>query len=258
MQIITTDRIDAGKVEIIRRFDENVRGKRADSSMANSRHDGKDGHWLERQMGISANRDNNPDLFSYEMKNQTTSKTSFGDWSANYYIYKDKSTGINRNDFLTIFGKPNMDKGGRYSWSGEPCPKINRVNRFGQTLVVDNKSNIIVLYYFSKDARVNKEDIVPLRFQLEDLILAQWNENSIRQKLERKFNQKGWFKCLKDHNGVYLSIIFGNPINYENWIALVKTGDVFFDSGMYQGNPRNYSQWRANNRFWDSLITSRY
>lgn len=258
MQIITTDRIDAGKVEIIRRFDENVRGKRADSSMANSRHDGKDGHWLERQMGISANRDNNPDLFGYEMKNQTTSKTTFGDWSANYYIYKDKSTGINRNDFLTIFGKPNMDKGGRYSWSGEPCPKINRVNRFGQTLVVDNKSNIIVLYYFSKDARVNKEDIVPLRFQLEDLILAQWNENSIRQKLERKFNQKGWFKCLKDHNGVYLSIIFGNPIDFENWIALVKTGDVFFDSGMYQGNPRNYSQWRANNGFWDSLITSRY
>jgi hypothetical protein len=258
MQIITTDQIDAGKVEIIRRFDENVRGKRADSSMANSRHDGKDGHWLERQMGISANRDNNPDLFGYEMKNQTTSKTTFGDWSANYYIYKDKSTGINRNDFLTIFGKPNMDKGGRYSWSGEPCPKTNRVNRFGQTLVVDNKSNIIVLYYFSKDARVNKEDIVPLRFQLEDLILAQWNENSIRQKLERKFNQKGWFKCLKDRDGVYLSIVFGNPIDFENWIALVKTGDVFFDSGMYQGNSRNYSQWRANNRFWDSLITSRY
>ena len=258
MQIITTDQIDAGKVEIIRRFDENVRGKRADSSMANSRHDGKDGHWLERQMGISANRDNNPDLLGYEMKNQTTSKTTFGDWSANYYIYKDKSTGINRNDFLTIFGKPNMDKGGRYSWSGEPCPKINRVNRFGQTLVVDNKSNIIVLYYFSKDARVNKEDIVPLRFQLEDLILAQWNENSIRQKLERKFNQKGWFKCLKDRDGVYESIVFGNPIDFENWIALVKTGDVFFDSGMYQGNSRNYSQWRANNGFWDSLITSRY
>ena len=258
MQIITTDQIDAGKVEIIRRFDENVRGKRADSSMANSRHDGKDGHWLERQMGISANRDNNPDLLGYEMKNQTTSKTTFGDWSANYYIYKDKSTGISRDDFLTIFGKSNMSKGERYSWSGEPCPKINCFNSFGQILSVDDQNNIVALYYFSEDASVNKSEIVPLRFQLENLVLARWDENSIRQKLERKFNQKGWFKCLKDRDGVYESIVFGNPIDFENWIALVKTGDVFFDSGMYQGNSRNYSQWRANNGFWDSLITSRY
>ena len=116
MQIMTTEQVDDDKQEIIRRFHERVRGKKADSSTANSRHDGKDGHWLERQMGISANRDNNPDLFGYEMKNQTTSKTTFGDWSANYYIFKDKSTRIDRDDFLTIFGKPNMDKDGRYSF----------------------------------------------------------------------------------------------------------------------------------------------
>lgn len=45
---------------------------------------------------------------------------------------------------------------------------------------------------------------------------------------------------------------------YENWIKLVKQGVVFFDSGMYQGNKRPYSQWRANNSYWDSLITENY
>lgn len=31
-----------------------------------------------------------------------------------------------------------------------------------------------------------------------------------------------------------------------------------FDSGMYEGNPRPYSQWRANNNLWDSLIIESY
>ena len=47
-------------------------------------------------------------------------------------------------------------------------------------------------------------------------------------------------------------------MNYNEWIELVKQGIVFFDSGMYQGNKRPYSQWRANNNFWDSLITETY
>lgn len=253
--------MDAGKKEIIRRFYENVRDKKSDSSSANSRHDGKDGHWLETQMGVEHNRKTEPDLFGYEMKNQTSSKTTFGDWSANEYIFKKESClyrGISRDDFLTIFGKPNMTKGGRYSWSGEPCPVINRVNSFGQTLIVDNENNISAVYYFSKDARPNKTAIVPACFQIDGLVLARWDKNSIKQKLESKFNQKGWFKCQTNQNGFYTSIVFGNPINFENWIALVKSGDVFFDSGMYQTNARNYSQWRANNSLWDKLITSRY
>ena len=45
---------------------------------------------------------------------------------------------------------------------------------------------------------------------------------------------------------------------YENSIELVKKKVVFFDSGMYQGNKRPYSQWRANNKYWDSLITEEY
>lgn len=47
-------------------------------------------------------------------------------------------------------------------------------------------------------------------------------------------------------------------MTYENWINLVLKGIVFFDSGMYQGNKRPYSQWRAGNKFWDSLVVDSY
>ena len=76
--------------------------------------------------------------------------------------------------------------------------------------------------------------------------------------MENKFKKKGWFKCLKDENGFYATIVFGDPISFSTWIKFVISGDVFFDSGMYQGNLRNYSQWRAANSFWNKQITSRY
>ena len=160
--------------------------------------------------------------------------------------------------FLTIFGKPNQEKGGRLSWSGEPCPKINKFNSFGQKLIVDDENNILAIYSYSEDQRKNKHIIVPEEMKKENLTLAKWEINSIQQQLERKFNQYGWFKCSADKDGVYNEIAFGKPINYENWIADVKRGLIFFDSGMYAGNNRPYSQWRANNSYWENLIVSRY
>ncbi len=249
--------MDVEKQEIIKLFDANVRGKKTGAMTTNIAHDGKDGHWLEQQMGIKANASNSPDLFGYEMKNDTTSKTTFGDWSADHYIYKVPAYGISRDDFLTIFGKPNLQKAGRCSWSGEPCPKINSTNSCGQKLSVDTDTNLLAIYDFSSDLRSDKNQVVPLHLQKDNLILAKWDAASIRAKLEDKFNQKGWFKCLKDNHGVYFQIAFGKPICFEEWIKWVKTGDVFFDSGMFQGNSRNYSQWRANNSFWDNLIYER-
>ena len=72
-----------------------------------------------------------------EMKNQTTSKTTFGDWSPNYWIFRDKKYNMTRDDFFQIFGKPNMEKNGRLSWSGEPVPKINGTNSFGMRTIID-------------------------------------------------------------------------------------------------------------------------
>lgn len=250
--------MDAGKQKIIQLFEKNVKGKKPDLSNYTAKHDGKEGHWLEGLMGVKPNADNKPDLYGYEMKKYTPMKTTFGDWSANSYIFKDKSYGITRDDFLKIFGKPNVKKNGRFSWSGEPCPTIKKYNSFGQKLFVDKDKNIIAKYSYSKDKRLNKQKVVPKIMQKEDLILAFWNADSMKKKVEDKFNVKGWFKCQKNAEGVYDEIVFGDPITFDRWIKDVESGDIFFDSGMYQGNFRPYSQWRAVNNYWNKLIVSRY
>jgi hypothetical protein len=250
--------MDKNKQKIINLFKKNIKGKNADLSKYESKHDGKEGHWLETQMNIKANASNLPDLFGYEMKKATKGKTTFGDWSANYYIFQDKKYNISRDIFLQIFGKPNAKKEGRFSWSGEPCPIIKAYNSFGQKLFVDKDKNIFVKYSFSKDQRKDKKKVVPVLMQKDNLVIARWDYQSIKEKLENKFNVKGWFRCLKDKEGVYSKIVFGDPVTFNKWIQGVESGEIFFDSGMYQGNIRPYSQWRANNSYWDNLITSTY
>lgn len=263
----------SAKQDIIDLFHRNVKGKRPDVTGTNERHDGRRGHWLESQFGVTHNASNEADLFGYELKNQTSSnKTTFGDWSANEYIFDNPAyssvfvgkTSLERRDvFLRIFGKPNMQKNGRYSWSGEPCPRIDRYNHFGQKLDVTENNDIVAEYCYSKDQRPDKATIVPEVLKQEHLVLALWYGNDVpagkkgkclKHKVEDKFNDKGWFTCKMDSTGAYNKICFGEPMTFENWISLVKDGTVFFDSGMYQGNPRPYSQWRANNNYWDSLI----
>lgn len=258
-------------------FYKNVQGFKADVSGFNENHDGKMGHWLERQFGVSANSSNSADLLGYELKDQTSSKTTFGDWSANRYIYKDgeyihlfgEGKGlIKQNNFCRIFGKSNPLKSGRFSWSGSPCPKINHFNFFGQILLITENLDIHAVYSYSKDQRKDKAIIVPLELQKEDLVIAIWfgvtspsfrqKDKCLKTKLEDKFNDCGWFTCKKDADGIYQKICFGEPITYEKWIEFVRMGLVYFDSGMFQGNKRPYSQWRADNNFWDSLITEFY
>ena len=249
------------KLKIIELFNKNVKGKKSNTTKANVNHDGKEGHWLEKQMGLTHNCSNEPDIFGFEMKNGSGSKTSFGDWSASFYIFKCRSNPlgeISRDDFLKIFGKSNLLKRGRFSWSGEPCPKINSFNSFGQKLSIDKKGSILAIYSYSKDTRPQKNQIVPKKFQIENLNLATWDSAWMKLKVEKKFNQNGWFKCIKDKNGIYTHIGFGDPMSYDIWLGYVATGDIYFDSGMYQGNTRNYSQWRANNKIWDDLITEKY
>jgi hypothetical protein len=246
------------KKKIIKLFTKNVFGKKPDISRSNIKHDGKDGHWLETQMGIAHNASNSPDLEGFEMKNNTTNKTTFGDWSADYYIFKDKKYGIDRDKFLMIFGAPNPLKKNRYSWSGKPTPKIGSYNTFGQILKVDKNNNITAVYSFSKDQRKDKKKIVPKSMQKDNLVIAKWSAEMMRKRVEDKFNMLGWFKCLKSIDGFYSNIVFGAPINFDTWIQGVRKGLIFFDSGMYQGNIRPYSQWRADNKYWNSLIIETY
>ena len=267
----------SNKEKIIQLFNTNVKGKTPDTTGANVRHDGRQGHWLERQFGISANANNASDLFGYELKNETTSKTTFGDWSANRYIHKQgpyvqcfagSSSAARQDSFCAIFGKPNAEKAGRCSWSGSPCPTIHGFNSFGQKLLIAENKDIIAVYSYSMDQRTNKSTIIPLELQQENLEVARWfglespsakiTDKCLKKKLEDKFNDSGWFTCKKGTDGSYQKICFGEPMTYDNWITLVEKGIVFFDSGMYQTNKRPYSMWRANNAFWESLIVDCY
>ncbi|MEK7643845.1 MAG: LlaMI family restriction endonuclease [Patescibacteria group bacterium] len=250
---------------IVRLFNKNVKGKKPNTSSSNLGHDGKAGHWLENQMRITHNANNAPDLWGFEMKNHTTSKTTFGDWSADYYIFKDqkyflKNKGTkNRDKFMEIFGAPNSKRNNRYAWSGKPTPKIGSYNEFGQKLIIDKQNNIIAVYSFKSDKRKNKKKIIPLTMRKDDLILAKWRAQIIALKVENKFNKSGWFKCIENtKTGVYSHIVFGGPINFKSWINGVKKGFIFFDSGMHVGNNRPYSNWRANNKYWDSLVIGKY
>jgi hypothetical protein len=247
--------------KIIKRFMKNVYGKTPETSRANQRHDGKEGHWLEKQMDVKPNASNTPDLWGYEMKNDTTSKTTFGDWSPNYWIFRDKEYGMTRDNFFEIFGKPNPKKNNRLSWSGTPLPKIHGVNSFGVKIVIDVENNISFVYSYFKDSRKNKSKLVPEKLKKGEHIIARWNakgKKSISEKLERKFNQSGWFKCLLDKDGTYDRIIFGGPMNFDAFMKFFKKGKIIYDGGMYQGNNRPYSQWRSPNAFWDSLVISRH
>lgn len=267
--------MDRNKIELIEIFRRNVKGKSPDVSGRNARHDGRKGHWLEEQFCIHANANNAADILGYELKNETTSKTTFGDWSANRYIFKDgpyahlfagSSNYEKQDSFCAIFGKPNEKKNNRYSWSGSPVPKIGVYNNFGQILVIEENYDITVRYSFSYDKRPNKASVVPRALQQENIEIARWygmsspsaKDKCLKRKLEDKFNDKGWFTCKTGPDGKYREICFGNPFNYLDWINLVRQGIVFFDSGMYQGNKRPYSQWRAYNTYWDSLIVERY
>lgn len=265
------------KEQLIEIFHERVKGRTPDVSSANARHDGRRGHWLERQFGVAANGDNSADILGYELKNETTSnKTTFGDWSPNYFIFKDPAffdcfdgqrAPERQDSFVRIFGKRNIEKGGRYSWSGQPIPKINRYNDFGEILLIESNEDIVILYSFTEDKRPDKYQVVPVRLQVDNLEIARWfgkqlplgaRGKTLREKLEDKFDQNGWFTCKTNANGVYDKICFGSPVNYDKWLELVKEGIVYFDSGMYETNSRPYCQWRANNSYWDSLIYEIY
>ena len=86
---------------------------------------------------MKANSENKPDILGFEVKKEAKSKITFGDWSPSIALWKNNKPyenikKLDRDDeFLVYFGKPNDSKNGRFSWSGEPIPKINVFNNFG-------------------------------------------------------------------------------------------------------------------------------
>jgi hypothetical protein len=236
-------------------FKKNVKGRRPPPPR-HSLHDGFVGYWLEKRMRVFHNGKASSDFPNYEMKSGTPWKTTLGDWSADFYIWQDPRRQITRTQFMKVFGKYNREKS-RYSWSGQPVPKIGKSNEYGQRLRVEPDGSIVALYSHSKDTRSQKTKIVPKSLRRENLVLAKWNASSLKKRLSEKFGRAGWFRCLRDRAGFYCKIVFGPPLRYKAWLQAVRENIVFLDSGMHQGNSRNYSSWRARNTYWEALESTR-
>ena len=284
------DKKELAKKKIVNLFKDKVQGINPNLSNSNKTHDGAEGHWLEIQLGKVPDAKNKADFWGYECKNDTKSKTTWGDWTANYRIYHNKyffsasKMSDNQDQFVRIFGRPNPKKNSRYSWSGISVPtKIGEESVFGQSLIADEYGDISIYYSFSKDTRFNKALIMPKQMQLDNLLLMKWygtekrfqkykiqatnnkniffhksSQSSLEHKVLNKFGEYGWFKCTKDKFGNYNRIEFGDALTYFEWLEYAKTGNIYFDTGMYEGNTRPYSSWRSNNKFWKTLVTSEY
>lgn len=241
------------RTEIVDIFRNKIKGRREPIRQPGDP-DGAIGHWLETQFGLTANGYNAPDFKGFELKKDTRDKTTFGDWSADRYLFSTGVGACSRDDFLEIFGSPNPD--GRFSWSGSCFPKVGFTNSFGQRIHVTNDGNVVATYDYAQDSRQNKDQIVPLAFRNGLIPLAYWTAENLRRKVEDKFNVFGWFSVRKNNQGFYDAIVFGDPIDFNFWISQVREGTIYLDSGMYQGNPRPYQNWRASNTLWDSLIVA--
>lgn len=161
--------IDDTKEKIIELFNTNVKDKEIEyDNDININHDGKEGHWLEKQIGIKINNNNLPDLFGYEMK-KDSNKISFGDWSASEYAFSCVKPIINnfnnwnnikivQNEFIKYFGNENIKKNNRCSWSGSCFPKYGKINECGQKIIFSKNNDLCILYYFSKDKRDKKNN----------------------------------------------------------------------------------------------------
>ena len=239
--------------ELIRIFHERIKGK----VLPKSTHDGSIGHWIESQFGVSANRDDAADWAGYELKTGK-SKTTFGDWSADQYLWQSGVTDVPTRDvFLQIFGtKSRPDRPGRYSWSGRVFPTVHGHNDYGQKMVVEPTLDIKIYYDYSKDYRSDKSTIIPYSLQRDGVVLAEWYSSTLESRVNRKFGQNGWVKFVQS-SGIIDSMIIGPPLTFNEWINYVKTGEVYLDSGMYydphKPNNRPYANWRASNKFWEQL-----
>ena len=98
--------MEDSKEKIIKLFFENVYGKTPTINNYNSNHAGAKGHWLEIQLGKSLTQAMMQTFGVGNVNHTTSGKTTYGDWTANEYIFdRNNKYGIDRNDFLKFWGK---------------------------------------------------------------------------------------------------------------------------------------------------------
>ncbi len=245
-----THNITSEKEIIIQRFMNNVKRK---VIVLDSQGDGAEGHWLEKQMGLMLNSKNLPDIFGYEMKKESV-KITFGDFSASKYLYSPPNNKITRTDFIRIFGTA---KNGRFSWSGSCVPTYGEYNDCGQIMTFDDTNNLNIYYSYDVDTREYKTTF-PDFIKVNNLLIAFWSCDKLSKHINDKYNNKGFFICKKEGN-VYERICFGIPFGYPVFVDAIKRKNIIFDSGMHEGNNRNYSSFRSTAKsFWDLLLIEEF
>lgn len=242
---------------ILELFNKKVRGKKFDKDVNNS-HCGSEGHWLENLMGILPNSYNEADILGYEMK-KDSNKITFGDWGASIYIFNKRKYKLTRDNFLKMFGSTNPKKNNRLSWSGKVFPKYGlEYNYAGQRIRFLQNDNLVIEYSYKNDSR--KEKIFfPKDFKTNEPIeLACWTKFKLEKHILKKFGVKGFFICKKNKENIYDRICFGKVIDFQFFKRGLENNKIILDSGMYQGNSRNYSQFRASKSLWYDLLTEEY
>jgi len=242
---------DVDKEYIIKLFNTNVKGVEICLKGKNKKHCGKDGHWLEKQMGIKHNAKNAPDINGYEMK-MDSKVITFIDKSPDK-MYLDGVTIPKRNKTEK---KQFWDKYASKKTNDEPTIGgwlVNKFNKSGQKMIVDENNNIAVLYNYEEDTRTDKET---LGLNRTSHIIMEWNATSLSTAIEDKFNQKGFFKCIKENNK-FTKICFGKKITFDTWINEFKKGIIYHD-GYSKVGGRSRHVFRAKKKFWNELITEEY
>ena len=246
------DEDDIGKQQIKKLFDDNVRGVPICLDGQNAGHCGKEGHRLETLMGIKHNSKNEPDINGYEMKTGE-SVTTFVDKAPDTFfvdgikIPSGKIKKYKQSFFEKYACAKNTDVLTMGGWS------YHKYNHCGQRLCTDDKNNVYVIYDWTHDKRENKD---ALYLNKTPHPIMRWYADSLKNAIEKKFNNKGFFKCIKQNNA-YVKICFGKPITFDTWIDELKKGIIYHD-GYSKPKGRWRHVFRARNAFWDSLITEEY
>tara|TARA_A100001011_G_scaffold397396_2_gene498230 strand:- start:375 stop:1154 length:780 start_codon:yes stop_codon:yes gene_type:complete len=243
--------IDINKQNIIDKFIKDVKGFEIKLEQVNKKHNGKDGHWLENKMGIKHNANNEPDIDGYEMKTGDKITT---------FIDKSPTTMYLNGNILPkrskAFKKQFWDKYASKKKTNEPTIggwSVDKFSKCGQKMIVDDDNNILVIYDYKEDTRENK-NVLGLNSELH--IIMKWDAKELANAIENKFNQKGFFKCIKENNK-FTKICFGKKITFDFWINEFKKGVIYHD-GYSKINGRGRHVFRASNKFWESLIIEEY
>lgn len=137
---------------------------------------------------------------------------------------------------------------------GSCVPKYNIWNNNGQILLISDNNDIVIYYSYEKDTRSKKINFPEFLKKPSKILIAIWTSEKMKFHINNKFNKKGFFICEKINNK-FENIYFGDSFNFDYFIESIKNRSVYFDSGLYEGNNRNYSMFRASfNKFWDGLL----